>query len=123
MYDVSIVLENLKIISISFGFFLLLWLSNFVLSLYYNIGIVKDSFDKTKLKDGFLKMISVMVGTLLLIVAFTTLPQFLTYIGFPQTEEIQNLFNVIGISGIIITSSITYGKQAIQTLTDIFKIK
>ncbi|MEG2079914.1 hypothetical protein [Chryseobacterium sp.] len=90
-------------------------------SLYLNIGIVKEEFSWQKLWLGVLKLFALIIGIGALALAFTLLPVYLTEIGFPIPDEWTEMFNMLGLVGIVITSAVTYGKEALITISDIFK--
>ena len=121
MFDLIIVLESLKNISASLGIFCLFWMANFSLSMYYNIDVLQESFDKDRMISGIKKLIMVGLGMLFLVLGITLLPQFMNHVGFIVDEQWVELFDRLGILSIIITSCLTYGKQSVTTLKDIFK--
>lgn len=121
MFDLMIVLESLKNISASLGIFCLFWMSNFSLSMYYNIDVLQEGFDKDRMISGIKKLIMVGLGMLFLVLGITLLPQFMNHVGFIVDEQWVELFDRLGILSIIITSCLTYGKQSVTTLKDIFK--
>ena len=67
MFDLIIVLENLKDISASLGIFCLFWMANFSLSMYYNIDVLQEGFDKDRMISGIKKLIMVGLGMLFLV--------------------------------------------------------
>lgn len=121
MFDLMIVLENLKNISMSLGIFCLFWMANFLLSIHYNIDVLKERFDKNRMMSGIKKLVMVGLGMFFLVLGITLLPQFMDYIGFTIDEQWAELFDRLGVLSIIITSCLTYGKQSVLTLRDIFK--
>jgi len=119
--DWNIVVKNLEIIGIAMLFYIALWMANFCLSLFYNLKIIGESFSREKMFEGMLKLLSVVVGTGLLVVCFTTLPIFMRHIGMTIPEDWDSLFNIVGIAGIIINGGMKYGKQAFEKISKIFK--
>lgn len=119
--DFNLILGNLQVIGYGLALFAICWFSNFMCSMYFNIGVVKDKFSLQKMLLGILKLFSLIVGIGSLVLAFTLLPEYLTKIGFPIPDEWTEMFNMLGLVAIVITSAITYGKQALATISDIFK--
>ena len=60
---------DLGMILVCYAVLLLAFTSNVVLSLYYNISMSKEKFDKKRLLLGFKKAVVLVVGTLLLVIA------------------------------------------------------
>ena len=120
MFNFMTILEALSNVGVALLLFCIFWLSNFCLSLYYNIGVLKERFDKAKLILGLQKLLAVFLGLLFLVVGLTLMPEFMKYVGFGIKDEWIELFDKVGILSIIITSCLTYGKEAIETLRRIF---
>ena len=74
------VIENLINIGWAMLIFLSAYLANVAFSLWYNIKIQQQSFDKSKLIASALKVLTFVVGLTLLCVAITTLPLFATQV-------------------------------------------
>lgn len=123
MFSTILILESIKNIGIALLLLCMFWASNFCFSLYYNINVLKEDFSKDKIKVGIQKIIALVIGLLLLVVALTLMPQFLSAIGFVIQPEWVELFDKLGVVSIIITACMTYGKEAIQTATKIFTNK
>ena len=60
---------DLGMILVCYAVLLLAFASNVVLSLYYNISMSKEKFDKKRLLLGIKKAVVLVVGTLLLVIA------------------------------------------------------
>lgn len=95
------------------------WLSNFSFSLYYNIQLMKESFEWSKFFDGLLKLVAVVIGTGLLVVVVTFIPVFLQYVGLEIDSGYVEFFNILVIIGVFTKSIYTYVAQSYQTLNDI----
>lgn len=121
--DYSTVITNFINVSISLVFFACFWLANFSFSLYYNLGIAKESFSSQKLLNGICKLIALCIGMAFLTFAISALPIFLQYIGIPLSEAWSELFNVSAMLIVILTGAFSFGKEAIETVVAIFSGK
>lgn len=119
----ELLLTNLIYICIAMAIFAIFWLSNFSYSLFYNIKLLKEPYDKEKLKDGILKVIVVAIGTALYAIGVTLLIAFLNYINIPIDETYLEFLNVLAIVGIFAKASYGYAKQANETLSGIVDFK
>ena len=81
------VLQNLINIGWAMLIFLAAYLANVAFSLWYNIKILHESFDKDKLIASGLKILTFVVGLTLLCTAITTLPLFANQVGWAIPEE------------------------------------
>lgn len=108
----EVVLQNLTDVGIGILLFIMAYVSNMALSLYYNIKILKQPFDSTKLMDSGLKVAAFGVGTGLLCVCITTIPAFANHVGFVIPEEYSTVFQDLAILAVFITSSLRYVIEA-----------
>ena len=118
--DYSIIIANMVNVGVALVFFACFWLANFSFSLYYNLGIAKESFSGKKLINGICKLIALCVGMAFLTFAISALPIFLQYIGIPLPEAWAEVFNVTAMLGVILTGALSFGKEAIKTVAAIF---
>ena len=86
------VLQNLINIGWAMLIFLAAYLANVAFSLWYNIKILHEAFDKDKLIASGLKILTFVVGLTLLCTAITTLPLFANQVGWAIPEEYSDLF-------------------------------
>ena len=107
------IVENLINIGWAMLIFLAAYLANVAFSLWYNIKIQHQSFDKNKIIASALKILTFVVGLTLLCVAITTLPLFATQVGWVIPEEYTDIFADIVIIGAVLRVSCKY-------FTDIF---
>ena len=119
----ELLLNNLIFIGIAMGLLSVSWLSNFVLSLYYNIKLLSQPFDWTRLFNGGLKLLTVVLGTALLVVSITFVPIFLQFTGVEILDEYIEFFSVLTIIVIFAKSIFAYVKQAYTTLSGIIEFK
>ena len=93
------VLKNLIDIGWAMLIFLAAYLANVAFSLYYNIRILLQPFDKNKAINSALKVAAFVVGLTLLCVSITTLPLFAEQLGWAIPEEYTDIFADLVIVG------------------------
>ena len=113
------VIENLINIGWAMLIFLSAYLANVAFSLWYNIKIQQQSFDKSKLIASALKVLTFVVGLTLLCVAITTLPLFATQVGWTIQDEYTDIFADLVIIGAVLLVSCKYIKEAFEKFTAI----
>lgn len=113
------IVENLTNIGWAMLIFLAAYLANAAFSLWYNIKIQQQSFDKSKLIASALKVLTFVVGLTLLCVAITTLPLFATQVGWTIPEEYTDIFADLVIIGAVLLVSCKYIKEAFEKFTAI----
>jgi hypothetical protein len=113
------VIENLINIGWAMLIFLSAYLANVAFSLWYNIKIQQQSFDKSKLIASALKVLTFVVGLTLLCVAITTLPLFATQVGWTIPDEYTDIFADLVIIGAVLLVSCKYIKEAFEKFTAI----
>lgn len=121
MWD--IVANNLISVGWAMLIFLAAYLSNVSFSLYYNLKILLQPFDKTKAVNSVLKIAAFMVGLTLLCVAITTLPLFAGQVGWAIPEEYTDLFTDLVILGAVLMVSIKYIVEAFTKFKAILEYK
>ena len=105
-------LNNLINIGYAMLIFLCAYLANMAFSLWYNIKILNQNFDKEKLMASGLKILVFVVGLSLLCVAITTLPIFANKVGWAIPDEYADVFaNIVIIAAVLLVSS-KYIKEA-----------
>lgn len=118
---VQVVVNNLKDVGIGVLLFMVAYVANMSLSLYYNIKILNETFDKIKLINSALKVISFGIGTTLLCIGVTTIPVFATQIGFEIPQEYSVVFQDLAILSLFIISTCKYLLESYQKLVNILK--
>lgn len=113
------IVENLTNIGWAMLIFLAAYLANVAFSLWYNIKIQQQSFDKSKLIASALKVLTFVVGLTLMCVAITTLPLFATQVGWTIPEEYTDIFADLVIIGAVLLVSCKYIKEAFEKFTAI----
>lgn len=114
---------DLGMILVCYAVLLLAFASNVVLSLYYNISMSKEKFDKKRLLLGIKKAVVLVVGTLLLAIAIDAatllLADYVPDIG-SQTHDI---IKVVMIATTIGVAAWRYIKDAYNTFINILNGK
>lgn len=117
------VLQNLINIGWAMLIFLAAYLANVAFSLWYNIKILHESFDKDKLIASGLKILTFVVGLTLLCTAITTLPLFANQVGWAIPEEYSDLFADLIIIGAVLLVACKYIKEAFTKFVAILNAK
>ena len=92
--------------------FLCAYLANVAFSLWYNIKIRKEDFEREKLIASGLKILVFVVGLTLLCTAITTLPIFANEVGWAIPDEYTDIFADLVIIGAVLLVSCKYIKEA-----------
>ncbi len=106
MFD--LILENIKNVAIGEGLFIGAYLGNMLVSLWYNIGVLKQTFDINKLKKSALKILCFGGGIGLTAIVISILPIFADSVGFAISEEFTESFQIIAVIGMFLTASCVY---------------
>lgn len=118
---VQIIISNLQDVGIGVLLFIVAYVSNMALSLYYNIKVLNETFDKVKLINSALKIAAFAIGTALLCIGVTTIPAFATHVGFEIPAEYSDVFQDLAILSVFLISGCKYLVEAYQKLIKIFK--
>lgn len=111
--------QNLINIGWAMLIFLAAYLANVAFSLWYNIKILHEPFDRDKLIASGLKILTFVVGLTLLCTSITALPLFATQVGWAIPEEYSDLFADLVIIGSVLLVSCKYIKEAYTKFTAI----
>lgn len=103
--------------------FLCAYLSNVAFSLYYNIKVLLQPFDKQKMINSGLKVATFVVGLTLLCVAITTLPIYADQLGWAIPEEYTEIFADLVIVGAVLMVSCKYIAEAFTKFKAILQVK
>ena len=118
----QVILTNLMDVGIGVLLFIMAYVSNMALGLYYNIKVMNQPFEKQRLADSGLKVLAFGIGTALLCVCITTIPAFATHVGFEIPEEYSTVFQDLAILAVFITSALKYVIEAYTKFSAILKI-
>ena len=106
------VINNLINIGWAMLIFMCAYLSNMSFSMYYNIKILMEPFDKAKLMNSALKIVAFICGLTLLCMAITTLPHFADQVGWVIPAEYSDIFSDLVIIGAVLMVSCKYIVEA-----------
>ena len=106
------VINNLINIGWAMLIFMCAYLSNVSFSMYYNIKILMEPFDKAKLMNSALKIAAFICGLTLLCMAITTLPHFADQVGWVIPAEYSDIFSDLIIIGAVLMVSCKYIVEA-----------
>lgn len=120
---INAVLYNLVNIGWAMLIFLCAYLSNMAFSLYYNIKILLEPFDKQKVINSGLKVAAFVIGLTLLCLAITTLPLFANMVGWAIPAEYADIFSDIVIIGAVLMVSCKYIAEAFTKFKAILDFK
>ena len=109
---IQIILNNLKNVGLGCGLFIVAYLSNVCLSLWYNIKMCHQEFDWRRLLSSVLKILSFGAGTSLLVIGITLVPIFADFVGFNIPEEYSEVLQNIAIIATFIVSACKYLLEA-----------
>lgn len=113
------IFQNLVNIGYAMLIFLAAYLANVAFSLWYNIKIQREAFDKKTLFAGGLKAFTFIVGLTLLCTAITTLPLFANQVGWAIPEAYASIFTDLVIIGAVLLVGCKYIKEAFTKFTAI----
>lgn len=113
------IVGNLVNIGWSMLIFLSAYLANVTFSLWYNIKLLHEPFDREKLINSAYKIATFVIGLTLLCVALTTLPLFANEVGWAIPQEYTDLFADLVIIGAVLLVSCKYIKEAFVKFTAI----
>ena len=105
---IDIVLKNLYHVGLGCALFVIAYVSNVLLSLWYNIKMCHQKFDYRKLLNSVLKILAFGAGTSLLVVGITLVPIFADFVGFNIPEEYSEVFQNLAIISVFIIATCKY---------------
>ena len=114
----SIIVTDLIAMLVFYGVFILAYASNVVFSIYQNMELLNQQFDKKKFFQGILKCLVFVLGSLLLVLAI----DFATYVFNRYGiigEGIDTVVTVVMLLATIGTAAIKYIKEAYDTFSAI----
>lgn len=104
----TMILTNLTNIGWAMLIFLCAYLSNVAFSLYYNIKVLLQPFDRGKAINSALKVAAFVIGLTLLCLSITTLPLFADLVGWEIPVEYMDIFSDLVIIGAVLLVSCKY---------------
>lgn len=120
----ALVLSNLEMVAVFMIPFLMMRFSDICFGTILSFKDITLKFDWKKLVSGIIWGLIVAIGIAALVCGAVTLPALLEFysITIVDTEVLSSMINVLSIVGIIVTSVITYGKDAYAKMMKIFHI-
>lgn len=109
---IEVILQNL--INTGWGVLLFIgaYASNMCFSLWYNIKMLNQEFEKEKLINSGIKIAVFGIGTTLLVMVVTTLPLFADRVGFAIPTEYEEIFSNLVIVAVFLTATCKYALEA-----------
>lgn len=117
----TLMLANLRNAGIGILIFLLAYLANISFSLYYNIKVLGQNFNKEQMWNSFLRIITFAVGTCCLVVVITALPLFANYMGLPLPDEFVNNLTMVAIIGFPLYLASKYAMMAFEKMKKVLE--
>ena len=112
----STLLQNMLVAieyaSIGLILFIVSYVSNMCFSIYYNIKILGQTFNKQKIFDSGFKIATFGIGTLLMTIATVGIPEFASVTGIQLPEEYIEVFSTLAIAAVFIICSCKYILEA-----------
>lgn len=108
----STMITTVEYTGIGLGLFILAYLSNMCFSIYYNIKVLGQPWNKEKIKDSGFKILTFGVGTLLMTIATVGIPEFANVIGIALPQEYVEVFGTLAIASVFIICSCKYILEA-----------
>ena len=117
------IIVNLQHIGIGVILFLAAYGSNMGFSIYLNTKILGESFDKSRIINSLLKILSFCIGATLLCIAITGVPIFTNYVGLTIPKEYAEFFQNSVILIAFLTSTCQYVVESCGKLKQILSKK
>ena len=102
----------LQYAAIGLALFIVSYTSNMCFSIYYNIKVLGETFNKSKLLNSGFKVLTFGIGTFLMTVATVGIPEFANLTGIELPEEYVKVFSTLAIAGVFIYCSCKYILEA-----------
>lgn len=117
----NLMLDNLRNAGIGILIFLLAYIANISFSLYYNIKVLGQNFNKEQMWNSFLRIITFAVGTCCLVVVITALPLFANYMGLPLPDDFVNNLTMVAIIGFPLYLASKYAMMAFEKMKKVLE--
>ena len=119
----KIALENLFMALIGFSIFGMAYLSNVSFSLYYNIKIAGETFEKQRLINSLYKILAFAGGTLLLVLATSLIIPWASENNLPIPAEYSTVISTVATLGVCLSGALKYIMEAFNKMKNILVIK
>lgn len=108
--------DNLISVGIGLAIFVMAYISNMCFSIYYNVRILGEQFQPSKLKMSGLKIVTFGIGTALLTMAITLILPWANQNGLNIPEEYTEVITTVAILGVCLTGSLKYIVEAFSKM-------
>lgn len=105
---IRVVLDNLKNVGIGCILFIIAYVSNMLFSIWYNIKVLHQEFDISRIWASVIKIAAFAAGTSLLVIGITLIPIFANHVGLTIPEEYSEVFQDLAIISVFIISACKY---------------
>ena len=106
------ILSQLKLVGFGCGLFVLAYISNILFSTYYNVSLLKEKFQASKLLESLIKVLMFVFGTTILSIGVTLVPIFCEYCGLALPEIYVDVFQSLAIVAVFLITAIKYLVEA-----------
>ncbi len=110
----SCLLENLQLIGVLILMYVGSLGANTLLGLYNNINNLKENFSKEKLLNGIIRGGIVLVGSLVITVIISLLPDVLKALGIQTEANLLDGVSIVAIAGVLASMIVRYLKDAVS---------
>ena len=107
---------NLISVGIGLAIFVMAYISNMCFSIYYNVRILGEQFQPSKLKMSGLKIVTFGIGTAQLTMAITLILPWANQNGLNIPEEYTEVITTVAILGVCLTGSLKYIVEAFSKM-------
>ena len=108
---------------IGFSIFGMAYLSNVSFSLYYNIKIAGETFEKQRLINSLYKILAFAGGTLLLVLATSLIIPWASENNLPIPAEYSTVISTVATLGVCLSGALKYIMEAFNKMKNILVIK
>lgn len=119
----SQVLTNLSNVGIGLAIFAAAYIANMAFSLYYNIRIDRQAFDKTKLLSSAFKILVMLFGVTALVFAITAIVPWAEANKLPIPQEYSEVISVIATLAVCGSAACKYIMEAFTKMKKILLTK
>ena len=110
----SCLLDNLQLIGVLILMYVGSLGANTLLGLYNNINNLKENFSKEKLLNGIIRGSIVLVGSLVITVIISLLPDVLKALGVQTEANLLDGVSIVAIAGVLASMIVRYLKDAVS---------
>lgn len=107
-------LSNLQLIGILILMYVGSLGANTLLGMYNNINNLKESFSKEKLLNGIARGGIVLIGSLVITVIISLLPDVLKALGVQTEANLLDSVSIVAIAGVLASMIVRYLKDAVS---------